>query len=106
MNKRRKKIACDVDHTSLDWLLRPPACVPIREFTDSNGVNWRVWSTSPSHTNLPSPDWKDGWLTFECASAKRRLVPIPDGWDVVPLSQLEALCAAAEEMRRGRPSLS
>jgi len=36
-----------------------------------------------------------GWLAFESASDRRRLAPIPPGWDSLSDAELEALCARA-----------
>jgi hypothetical protein len=38
--------------------------VAIRIFTDSQGVEWRVWSTVPSNAGSVAPDLRDGWLSF------------------------------------------
>ena len=78
--------------------------MPIREFTDENGVKWRVWQTYPARGSAHPEALRDGWLTFECADCKKRLVPIPQGWEEAPESQLEQFLASAEEYRRGRQS--
>lgn len=36
-----------------------------------------------------------GWLTFECTTERRRLVPIPARWEEVPESELYELCQRA-----------
>ncbi len=36
-----------------------------------------------------------GWLAFESANDRRRLVPIPPGWESLSDAELEALCARA-----------
>jgi hypothetical protein len=36
--------------------------------------------------------YEDGWLTFECAGQRRRLTPIPPGWDTLPDLTLAELC--------------
>jgi hypothetical protein len=78
--------------------------VPIREFRDSKGVNWRVWPTLPDLKRGHPAALRDGWLTFECDSTKKRIVPIPDGWESAPLDELEILCNVAEEYRPTRRS--
>ena len=78
--------------------------MPIREFTDQQGVRWRVWQTYPARGSSHPEALRDGWLTFECADCKKRLVPIPDGWEQVPDAQLAQFLNSAEEYRRGRPS--
>lgn len=65
----------------------------LRGFTDSTGVEWRVWEVIPSRaaigtsavtqarTSISSTPYANGWLCFESDSEKRRLAPIPNGWD-------------------------
>jgi len=55
-----------------------------REFTDSKGVVWRVWDVTPTHLHPITKSeeymepWAGGWLTFQSADEKRRLVaPYP-----------------------------
>ena len=79
-----------------------PKGVPIREFRDSRGVDWRVWPTQPGQRGAHPKALDGGWLTFECEDAKRRIVPIPDGWEYVPVDQLEQLCESAEEFKPAR----
>lgn len=80
----------------------------LRGFTDRKGVEWRVWEVFPSRS--PSPKKSDslsesrlkdsayanGWLCFESESEKRRLAPIPAGWDINDLGALEQLWEQAE----------
>lgn len=88
----------------------------LRGFTDSTGVEWRVWEVLPSSTgraggdthSLPSlkeTPFADGWLCFESQAEKRRLAPIPVGWEFREIPLLEALCHQATPVparRRGR----
>jgi hypothetical protein len=65
----------------------------LRGFVDSTGVEWRVWEVIPSRaaietsprtksrTSLQSTPYANGWLCFESTEEKRRLAPIPDGWE-------------------------
>lgn len=71
-----------------------------RNFIDSNGVTWRVWSTIPDGVNLLGDDYGRGWLTFESEGALRRLVPIPSDWEQVPQPRLELYCRVANEVPR------
>lgn len=69
------------------------------EFTDGTGRSWRVWQTVPRLTKLFSaraPDWADGWLTFESEGEKRRLAPVPSGWESLSPGRLELLCQMAQ----------
>jgi hypothetical protein len=45
-----------------------------------------------------------GWLAFESPSERRRLSPIPPGWDQLAEPVLADLCAQAKAVtvRRGR----
>ena len=68
------------------------------EFTDRAGRLWRVWYTMPANevaASLPD-DWKGGWLTFESGEEKRRLAPVPEGWDDLRPERLELLCRVAK----------
>ncbi len=80
-----------------------PEAMAYTEFTDRAGKSWRVWHTAPKAaellTTLP-PDWKAGWLTFECEDDKRRLAPFPANWEALPRSRLELLCRMAEPAAR------
>jgi hypothetical protein len=64
----------------------------LRGFTDSTGVEWRVWEVFPnkgsdksnaelSRSSLKDTAFANGWLCFESSGEKRRLAPIPDGWE-------------------------
>ena len=41
-----------------------------------------------------------GWLTFESLVEKRRLVPIPSGWEEASNSTLRALCDQAKRIAK------
>ena len=41
-----------------------------------------------------------GWLCFAADVEKRRLSPIPEGWEHCPSAQLERYCAVATTARR------
>jgi hypothetical protein len=77
----------------------------LRGFTDSTGVDWRVWEVFPtqtghvfiasSHASLKETPFANGWLCFESPAEKRRLAPIPDGWEFRDITALEELCQKA-----------
>lgn len=74
-----------------------------REFSDSQGIVWRVWDVTPTHLHPITraeeymEPWAGGWLAFESETEKRRLVaPYPARWATFDLKQLESLCKAAE----------
>ena len=102
-----------------------------REFTDQWGTDWRAWDVQPTSVERRGvrapgegtpvikeerrnrensgelrlrmrPGWEGGWLSFESAAEKRRLVPIPKGWDEAPDAQLQAWLAEAKSFpKRG-----
>jgi hypothetical protein len=74
-----------------------------REFTDSTGVAWRVWNTQPTAGGVITIAMKQGWLTFECATSRRRFAPIPRDWEQVSDQHLEAMCRAAQDAPRVTP---
>lgn len=43
-----------------------------------------------------------GWLCFESTTEKRRLAPIPSGWESLPTDSLTFLCGRAVPVIRGR----
>lgn len=50
-----------------------------------DGTEWTVWNVVPSldtrlHIQL-SPPVEAGWLCFQSAEEKRRIVPAPAGWE-------------------------
>ena len=93
-----------------------------REFTDSHGIRWEVWSVLPEYAerrreatadDLPGVErrgraefrvplggqWANGWLCFESSSEKRRLAPVPDDWSDLRAEALEKLCDSATPTR-------
>ena len=75
----------------------------VREFTDSSGVAWRVWKTRPSRDGLYLAEFREGWLTFESTTERRRLAPIPESWEDVSTERLNLLCRVATAVEH-RPS--
>jgi hypothetical protein len=80
----------------------------LRGFTDSAGLEWRVWEVFPtrgdssetkgeahSRSSLKGTAFADGWLCFESGEHKRRLAPIPEGWQFRDVELLEELCSNA-----------
>lgn len=83
-----------------------------RTFTDSAGTVWQAWNVVPgenldwpahARSHLPSA-LADGWLCFESQAEKRRLHPIPGGWEESSDADLAAYCASAEPVRRAARS--
>jgi hypothetical protein len=97
--------------------------MPYREFVDSCLVEWTVWYVAASRSERrecdsrrtverPKPDRRRrtdprplrmrvsapmcrGWLCFENAMEKRRLMPVPPSWQRMSDRQLEEHCASA-----------
>lgn len=71
-----------------------------REFTDSRGNVWRVWSTVPTTATGLAGGFARGWLTFNSGERLRRLAPIPADWEALPDDRLEGLCGRAQDVAR------
>lgn len=79
----------------------------LREFVDSRGRPWRVWSVVPGSTDMEryAGDYRSGWLAFELldASSRKRLPRYPSDWADLDDRELEKLLESAVEVRqRGR----
>lgn len=77
----------------------------LREFMDSYGQRWRAWDVTPEsiHPVTRSEDYladcyRGGWLVFETPDGvqKRRLCPLPYGWEQRADPDLERLLDLAE----------
>jgi hypothetical protein len=69
----------------------------------TTGVTDRRRADSGPRT-VVSPGFENGWLCFESSSGeKRRLVPVPDGWDIASADKLWMWCRAAAEVPRCDP---
>jgi hypothetical protein len=79
----------------------------LREFTDRMGSRWRVWDIRPEemHAGPRVEDYLQkvmhGWLAFEPVGGgeKRRLSPIPAGWEQATEEELEQMLDRAEPVR-------
>ncbi len=80
-----------------------PERMPVRDFDDSAGNSWRVWSTVPSTSAVLTEGFEQGWLTFEASGTIRRLAPIPPGWESASPTELEHMCRRAQAPARRRP---
>jgi hypothetical protein len=82
--------------------------MPERTFTAPDGTRWQAWDVVPSQ----HADWSekalrhlpdvlaDGWLVFESAMEKRRMHPIPPGWETEGELRLREYCVRAEPVTR------
>ena len=77
----------------------------VREFTDSQGREWRAWDVTPDELNPRTKDedylaqlYHTGWIVFETRAGddKRRLYPIPRGWSELPDAEVAVLLQKAE----------
>ena len=95
-----------------------------REFRDSAGLQWAVWSVHPEYAERragdrsggPVPpqgaerrqraeyrvplagDFAHGWLCFERPDEKRRLSPYPANWANMTDDELGKLCGEAKKV--------
>ena len=103
--------------------------MPHRQFTDSKQTTWEVWDVEPSHAERRrraedrrragrpsgerrqvedrtrvriSSDLSHGWLAFESKHDRRRLAPIPTGWEALDEAALEQLCQQAQPIGKPR----
>lgn len=59
----------------------------LREFQDGRGGQWRVWDTVTVRADAAGT-FRSGWLTFDNGAERRRLAPIPPGWEELPDERL------------------
>jgi hypothetical protein len=84
--------------------------IVLRNITDQDGVAWQVWAVLPvsiechrildpatGADRLPLPPaLAGGWMAFESTKGERRRVgPLPDGWDTLDDGALLAVLAHA-----------
>jgi hypothetical protein len=77
----------------------------LRSFTSHDGSTWNVWNVVPTLGHDARKvslgvGMVSGWLCFESAGVKRRIVPTPDGWEDWSETELEDALAAAERVDR------
>jgi hypothetical protein len=78
----------------------------MRQIRDAAGVEWMVYEVNPTAAtwstagSLPEV-YKNGWLCFECPTEKRRLTPLPAGWQEYPVEELSGLIGSAVPVRTG-----
>ncbi|HEY8851377.1 MAG TPA: hypothetical protein VIM36_04285 [Gemmatimonadaceae bacterium] len=96
--------------------------MPMREFADSLGQVWQAWDTHPKGVGHLSKgesaftrfvantakregrepttvrdQYAAGWLTFKLANDRRRLTPIPDGWELADDATLQRYLGSASD---------
>ena len=85
-----------------------------RTFSAPDGVLWQAWNVNPAEqVDWPAHARKHlplhlagGWLCFQSAAEKRRLQPVPRGWDSVTDDELWRYCCAAQAVRRAAAARS
>jgi YD repeat-containing protein len=64
--------------------------------TDAEGTTWMVYDVQgEASARFVSGPLREGWLVFQTEHERRRLAPIPHGWDRLPEHALLALCSQA-----------
>jgi hypothetical protein len=77
----------------------------MRQIRDDAGIVWTVYEVNPGATpwravgSLPE-GYQNGWLCFESSTEKRRLTPLPIGWQELPPDKLTDLLFIATQVRR------
>lgn len=82
----------------------------MKTFRDSAGTDWTVFEVrrnvdSKSDWSYLPGGFSDGWLCFESATAKKRLVRYPERWREFSDAELEALLQQAQQAPRSSLSL-
>ena len=71
--------------------------MPLRTLTDEDGTLWSVWDVTPQIQQVVGLE--NGWLCFESKGEKRRLTPIPHGWNEMDDPGLKELLASARAVK-------
>ena len=76
----------------------------LRIINAPDGTQWSVWDVKPTLGGMPGnlarvrSELSGGWLAFQTASERRRIAPVPEGWEQLPDSELIALWEIAERV--------
>jgi hypothetical protein len=98
--------------------------MPHRKIIDADQCTWDVWEVVPTSVARavdeerrrearPSAErrprkivvpesLRNGWLAFQCEGERRRISPIPPGWEAMTDAELVALLARATRVERAR----
>ncbi|HLM68632.1 MAG TPA: hypothetical protein VK358_13930 [Longimicrobium sp.] len=74
--------------------------MPYREIHDDEDGVWVVFSTQPRSGANVRPRYADGWLSFQRGTERRRLAPIPPGWDEAAEDQVRMWLRGSELVAR------
>jgi hypothetical protein len=75
----------------------------LRSLIDSRGRGWRVWDVVPRNgldDDTLTPGLGGGWICFEHGEEKRRLSPIPEGWEEADAETLESYLERAKPVAK------
>jgi hypothetical protein len=80
----------------------------LRTFVSHDGTHWNVWNVVPTlvHNERKvslSTGMTSGWLCFESQGIKRRIVPVPSGWEDWSDAELDSVLATAQAVERRLP---
>lgn len=80
----------------------------LRTFTSHDGAVWNVWNVVPTlggATNAlaVAEGMAGGWLCFESPAGKRRVFPVPEGWEEWSEEELERCLLAAPPVQPRAP---
>lgn len=80
----------------------------LRTFVSHDGTEWNVWNVVPTlvHNDRKvslSTGMTQGWLCFESRGVKRRIVPIPAGWEEWSDAELDTALARSQAVERRLP---
>jgi hypothetical protein len=64
-----------------------------------SGLERRVGEARKARANI-AEEFTYGWLCFECSEEKRRLAPVPEGWDRADDETIEQWCCSAKPVPR------
>ena len=70
---------------------------PWRETERRSGQDRRM---SSQRRIILAEGYGSGWLTFESLAEKRRLLPIPLGWEELSQAELRAMCDKAKRVAK------
>lgn len=76
---------------------RRPKLLPWRGSERRSGLDRR--HTTQRRITL-ADGYGRGWLTFESLDEKRRLIPVPGGWEEASQGELRALCEKAKRIAK------